>query len=61
MATLTRYESFEEMKADSPAISKELFAQKLASKEYNEFEKFIESLRKAISKKKCSCRIFVAK
>ena len=52
MATLTRYESFEEMKADSPAISKELFAQKLANNKNNEFEKFIESLRKALELEK---------
>ena len=57
MAILTRYESFEEMKADSPAISKELFAQKLANNKNNEFEKFIESLRKAISKKKSENKV----
>ncbi len=45
MATLTRYETFEELKADRPAISGDLLAQKLANKD---FEKFILHLKKHI-------------
>lgn len=41
MATLTRYESFEELKASKKAISKELFAQKLENNKHNEFEEFV--------------------
>ena len=45
MATLTKYESFEELKADRPAISGDLLAHKLGNKD---FEKFILHLRKHI-------------
>ena len=51
MATLTRYESFEELKASKKAISKELFAQKLESKEYNEFEEFVIIVKKSMQSK----------
>ncbi len=49
MATLTRYETFEELKADRPAISGDLLAQKLENKD---FEEFILFLRKHIIVKK---------
>ena len=45
MATLTKYESFEELKADRPAISGIALANKLEDKD---FEEFILHLKKHI-------------
>ena len=57
MAILTRYETFEELKADRPVISTDLLAQKLETEEQNEFEIFIELLKKAVKTKNVSNNI----
>ncbi len=51
MATLTRYETFEELKADRKPLTGDYLAQKLANKD-KDFEEFILHLRKHIAVKK---------
>ena len=45
MATLTRYESFEELKADKKPLTGDLLAQKLANKD-KEADEFYLALKK---------------